>query len=335
METNIDFQNPFKTICWILSVLSWLLFLVTGWMGFFSLVIGKKVNLSFQAGEYTNYNIWSFLNILTKIPLVPEDICEDLYFPIQEQKVFYIILFVILMIIGTIGFFIYLFKSVFKKDDHVFEGMMGTFSRYHFIPLVCASALFLGGYTQEKSLSGLALDSEFFDKEQLGKYRGEFAVNLVFSILGLLTLIFVKMQTKIENPLYVVYSIKDGLYSCLIALFTYCLFYSSYYIGLMTRLKDLELWEDIPKYKKACGIVFSIFIGVINLCVSFVLKDFILPIINFIIYLGLAIKFFDMDEELRKQDYVTNAEGTIEIVVTVLSAVVFAFLIYLKIIRKH
>jgi hypothetical protein len=308
---------------------------VTGWMGFSLLVIGKKENLSFQPGEYTNYNIWSFLNILTKIPLLPEDICEDLYFPIQEQRAFYIILFAILMIIGTIGFFTYLFKSVIKKDDYVFEGMMGTFSRYHFIPLVCASALFLGGYTQEKSLSGLALDSEFFDKEQLGQYRVEFAVNLVFSIFGLNTLIFVKMQTKIENPLYVVYSIKDGLYSCLIALFTYCLFYSSYYIGLMTRLKDLELWEDIPKYKKACGIVFSIFIGVINLCVSFVLKDFILPIINFIIYLGLAIKFFDMDEELRKQDYVTNAEGTIEIVVTVLSAVVFAFLIYLKIIRKH
>ena len=138
------------------------------------------------------------------------------------------------------------------------------------------------------------------------------------------------MQTKIENPLYVVYSIKDGLYSCLIALFTYCLFYSSYYIGLMTRLKDLELWEDIPKYKKACGIVFSIFIGVINLCVSFVLKDFILPIINFIIYLGLVIRFFDMDESTRKDDNVTNAEGIIEIVVIVLSAIVLALIIFLK-----
>ena len=329
METNLDFKNPLKTICWILSVLSWLLFLVTGWMGFFLLVIGKKENLSFQPGEYTNYNIWSFLNILTKIPLLPEDICEDLYLPIQELKAFYIILFAILMIIGTIGFFIYLIKSVIKKDDHVFEGMMGTFSRYHFIPLVCASALFLGGFTQEKSLSGLVLDSEFFDKEQLGKYRGEFAVNLVFSIFGLLTLIFVKMQTKIENP-YVVYSIKDGLYSCLIALFTYCLFYSSYYIGLMTRLKDLELWENIPKYKKVCGIVFSIFIGVINLCASFVLKDFILPIINLVIYLGLGIRFFYMDKSTRKDDNVTNAEGIIEIVVTVLSAVVVALIIFIK-----
>jgi hypothetical protein len=335
MQTNLDFKDPLKTICWILSVLSWLLFLVSGWMGFSLLVNGKKVVLPLMLGEYTNYNIWSFLNILAKVLLIPEDIYKYFYFPIQEQKVFYIILFVILMVLGTVAFFIYLFKSVIKKDDHVFEGMMGTFSRYHFIPLVCASALFLAGYTQEKSISGFVIDRATFNKEQLDKYKGEFTVNLVFSLLGLLTLIFVKMQTKIENPLYVVYSIKDGLYSCLIALFTYCVFYSGFYIGLFTKYIDGENLEDINKYKKDCGIAFSICIGVINLCVSFVLKDFILPIINFIIYLGLAIKFFDMDEELRKQDYVTNAEGTIEIVVTVLSAVVFAFLIYLKIIRKH
>ena len=93
MQTNLDFKDPLKTICWILSVLSWLLFLVSGWMGFSLLVNGKQVVLPLNLGKYTNYNIWSFLNILTKIPLLPEDICEDLYFPIQEQRAFYIILF--------------------------------------------------------------------------------------------------------------------------------------------------------------------------------------------------------------------------------------------------
>ena len=152
------------------------------------------------------------------------------------------------MILGTIGFIIYLFKSVIKKDDHVFEGMMGTFSRFHFIPLVCASALFLAGYTQEKTFGGIFLSA--FDKDLLDKYKGEFSVNLVFCILGLLTLIFVKMQTKIENPFYVVYSIKDGLYSCLIALFTYCLFYSSYYIGILAKANDINQWENIGKFTK-------------------------------------------------------------------------------------
>ena len=328
MQTNLDFKNPLKTICWILSVLSWLLFLVTGWMGFSKLARVEKLTMT---NPNADYNIWSFLNVvyLTRkgLNLVETEI-EIIYLPIQGKKVFYIILFVILMVLGTVAFFIYLFKSVIRKDDHVFEGMMGTFSRFHFIPLVCASALFLAGYTQEKTFVNIFLS--ILDKDLLDKYKGEFSVNLVFCILGLITLIFVKMQTKIENPFYVVYSIKDGLYSCLIALFTYCLFYSSYYIGLLTKLNDYKQLEDVPKFTKNCGISFSICIGVINLCVSFILKDFILPIINFIIYLGLVIRFFDMSKDLRNEDNVTNAEGIIEIVVIVLSAVVFALLIFLK-----
>ena len=329
MQTNLDFKNPFKTICWILSVLSWLLFLVTGWMGFSKLARVEKLTVTHPNADF---NIWSFLNVvyldLENFRKIVESEIDYLYLPIQAYKVFYIILFVILMVVGTVAFFIYLFKSVIKKDDHVFEGMMGTFSRFHFIPLVCASALFLAGYTQEKTFRGIILS--LFDKDLLDKYKGEFSVNLVFCILGLLTLIFVKMQTKIENPFYVVYSIKDGLYSCLIALFTYCLFYSSYYIGLLTKISDYKNSEDIGKFTKNCGISFSILIGVINLCVSFILKDFILPIINFIIYLGLAIRFFDMSKDIRNDDDVTNAEGIIDIVVIVLSAVVFALLIFLK-----
>ena len=334
MQLNLDFKNPLKTICWILSILSWLLFLVTGWMGFSKLVNGKEqIMETFHIKhKYMDYDIWSFL-VYTS-----EKDTKDIYSPIQEKNAFFIILFVILMIIGTIGFFIYLFKSVIKKDDHVFEGMMGTFSRYHFIPLVCASALFLAGYTQEDSALSSIFD--YFEdiitnKNKFGKYKKGFSVHLVFSIIGLLTLIFVKMQTKIENPFYVVYTIKDGLYSCLIALFTYCIFYSGYYIGYLTRNEDREKIENIQKYVKDCGIAFSICIGAINLCVSFLLKDFILPIINFIIYLGLAIRFFDIDEDIRNNEKITNAEGAIEIVITVLSAVVFAFLIYTKIIRKR
>ena len=337
MQTNLDFKNPLKTICWILSILSWLLFLVTGWMGFSRLVNGKEHSFTIAyifKVKYTDYNIWSFINYGSE-----ENESRNYYFPIQGPKTFFIILFVILMILGTIGFIIYLFKSVVKKDDHVFEGMMGTFARYHFIPLVCASALFLAGYTQEKSLILFVFDYAtdiLSDKNNTDKYKNEFTVNLVFCIIGLLTLIFVKMQTKIENPFYVVYSIKDGFYSCLIALFTYCLFYSSFFIGYIPKLKNPRNWNEvIPKYKKDCGIAFSICIGVINLCVSFVLKDFILPIINFIIYLGLAISFFNIKEDIRKDENVTNAEGIIEIVITVLSAVVFAFLLYTKILRKN
>ena len=333
MQTNLDFKNPLKTICWILSVLSWLLFLVTGWMGFFKLAIVKYKVVTvfgFKAYEYSINNIWSFLNYSYKTLRDGGTELQLGYIPIQSQKIFYIILFGILMIIGTFGFIIYIFKSVFRKDEHVFEGMMGTFSRYHFIPLVCASALFIAGYSHNKNLFDLIISS--FSKDDSNKHLKDFSIDLVFSILGLLILIFVKMQTKIENPLYVVYTIKDGVYSCLIALFTYNLFYSSYFIGYLQKIinkLDGEK-EDLKKYTKDCGIGFSISMGVINLCVAYGLKDFVLPIINFIIYLGIAINFFDIDEKIRESDDVTNAEGIIDIIMTVLSAAVFAFLVFLK-----
>ena len=45
------------------------------------------------------------------------------------------------------------------------------------------------------------------------------------------------MQTKIEEPFYIVYTIKDGFYACLIALFVYSLFYSSIYVGVYNKIK--------------------------------------------------------------------------------------------------
>ena len=111
MQTNLDFKNPFKTICWILSVLSWLLFLVTGWMGFSKLARVEKLTVTHPNADF---NIWSFLNVvyldLENFRKIVESEIDNLYLPIQAYKVFYIILFVILNILRTVTFFIYLFK---------------------------------------------------------------------------------------------------------------------------------------------------------------------------------------------------------------------------------
>ena len=88
MQTNLDFKNPLKTICWILSILSWLLFLVTGWMGFSRLVNGKEhviISILGYKWKYTDYNISSFLVYASE-----ENESRETYFPIQEPKAFLI-----------------------------------------------------------------------------------------------------------------------------------------------------------------------------------------------------------------------------------------------------
>ena len=323
MQTNIDFANPVKTICWILSLLSWLLFLVSGWLGFFRLIIIK-----YDDSLYSYNYIWSFINIFNKnIKGKNEDPLSQIYLPIQAKREYYIILFLILLVLGTIGFILYIFKSIIKKDDHVFEGMMGNFSRYHFIPLTCASALFLQGYVEKMSFN------TFNNEAELNKLLTDYSIFLTFSLIGLLSLIFIKMQTKIENPFYIVYSIKDGVYSFLIALFTYCLFYSAIYIGIINKSKKLKNLEstDINEFKRKCDFFFSICIGIINLSVGFFLKDFVIPVINLIIYLGLTVRFFGLDKKIREFFKASNGEGVIDVIMIFLSVACFGLLGFKKI----
>lgn len=335
MELNLDFKNNLlKTICWILSLIFWILFLLTGWIGFFKLlIISYGNNISYN-------NVWCFINIY--INHYEKD--RTSYLPIQTNRVFYIILFLILLILGTASFALYILKSTYKKDEHVFEGMMGKFSRYHFCPLICASALFIVGESQKISLFELGNDPNEKTLEnylnQFNKYLADFSVFLIFSILGLVSLVFIKMKTELEHPFYVVYTIKDGFYSCLISLFVYSFFYSSIYIGVFNKMKigyetfkrdpintgkSLEIISSVYSLMKDCGITFSIMIGIINLTIGMVLKDILIPVMNFLIYLSLTIYFFSIKKEDRENNGVSIAEGLIDIIMLIFSGVNIAF----------
>jgi hypothetical protein len=87
MQLNLDFQKDLcKTICWIASVFSWLLFLITGWIGYFALVIKDYDDLG------VSYDIiWSFINVNYKHNY---DV-ETEYSPIRQKYGMIIVLFII------------------------------------------------------------------------------------------------------------------------------------------------------------------------------------------------------------------------------------------------
>ena len=337
METNFDFKNNMgKTICYIISLISWTLFILTGWISFFFLAIKNyHKDISYN-------NIWSFLCFYKK----GNDIVHGLYSPIQADILSYILLFIILLGLGTAVFILYLFKSLSKKGEQVFEAMMGKLARYHFIPLLCASAMFIVGMSQKLFLMDLSYDFEYYDfksinddRDRINKFLASFAVNLSFSMIGLVSLVFIKMKTEIEKPLYIAYLIKDGFYSCLIVLFTYCFFYSSIYTGYYNKMKDafntlkddplnyaktLSILNEIPNFLKDCGIAFSLIIGIINLGIGLFFKDIGIPIMNLIVYLGLTIYFFNI-KEVNGYTGVSFAEGAIDITIIVFSALLITF----------
>lgn len=193
VETNIDYNgkdNIIKSTCWILSVLSWIFLIITELISF------KNLN--------DRYIVWTFY----KIPIVNHFLfgCKAAdnpmgFYPIQMLIPFIYLVFIILVIFTIIGFIIYIIKSTCNKDNQIFQGMNGEWSKYHFIPLLFPSFLFLIGETI----------SDYPNHKNLNIW------GLIFVILGLPSLIFIYMKTDLPAD-WLPATIKKGVYSTLIAL---------------------------------------------------------------------------------------------------------------------
>jgi len=287
-------DNALKSICWLLSIISWLFFLITGWID----ACTEK------------YNLWTFWRYES-----------NFYIPAQMEKPLLMTVFFLTLIIATLGFFAFIAYSTFIQSK-VFDGMMGSISRFHFIPLACGGALFLIAETIN--------DSE--------KPKNLIIAALVFSIIGFISLILVHQKTNMD-PWYASLLIKKATFSCLIALFTYSICYTIFQIQLLNELNNFSLAEIINYFIKGknnltktfnnCGIAFSIVIGAVNLCLSFVLKDIMISVMNLLIYIGCTIYYYNVTDLWKTLFDNSGADGIIDIVMIVLSAVTICLLLFM------
>ena len=181
MENSTSISNPFVLI----SLISWILVLITGWLSFF------VPNLD---------GVFIFMN-----HAIATD--GENPFPLFMYKVFFYILAIILLFSLTASFIIYVYNLFQTKDENVLNGMLGNISKFHFIPLICIAVLFIIGESIDKSFN---VTHYFFC--------------LFFTILALFSMIFIYIYTKIDSPVYVNYIIKNCAYSCLISFLIYNLF---------------------------------------------------------------------------------------------------------------
>ena len=193
--------------------------------------------------------------------------------------------------------------------------MIGNLSKFHFIPLICVSSLFIIGEAYN--------DNTF--KE------GQYFFNLFFTFIALGSLIFIYIQTKLEKPLYAAYAIKHGSYSCLIALLIHNIGYSisAYSSHIVFKKGKFDSMEDYYNWLKWCYIIFSIIICLGNIGVAFFLKEFVIVLINLLIYIGMTIQFYRINEEQRKIIY-GKPPGIIDIIMIIPSACIIVFLVYKK-----
>ena len=321
-KLNLNFSggdNVVKSICWIMSYLSWLLLVASGWASI-KWLDQTPIGFEGETEEQWGWTIWGFAAWRTfKVQGIDVDPLKTEYYPLQMQVSLYYICFILALIIITGGCFVFFYKTICKKDDQVVNGMMGQFSKFHFFPLLCASALFIIGECVDNDL----LD----DKDHFKKMR---IAGLIFSIIGLASFIFIYIMTDLNTDWWVLLLLKKGAFSCLIILMWYHFCYIIYYVHQDDKGDNLsadeseKLWD----WRKGCGLAFSIIFGVGSLAFSFVFKDLVACVMNLLIYVGLTVGYFKLDKNLRKEkDYNKNGDGIVDIIMLVLSVAVIVLLL--------
>lgn len=214
-------------IWYILSIISWVLFLVTIWNLFLT---HSGVNFGFSDENYPS-------------PLV--------------GNLSYTYGFII--IIGTTGFIFYFKKISFEKNQNLMNGMLGDISQFHCIPFFLITMILI-------LLSTIHISACIFI--------------IILSLLAYSAFIYIYLNTYYEAEWYIVFTIKKGTFSCLIALTWY------FFWGF---INILNLYRDMPdiNFIKNSGIVFLILIGLGNIGFGFWFKDLIILVTNFLIYNGI------------------------------------------------
>ena len=160
-------------------------------------------------------------------------------------------------------------------------------------------------------------------------YENERDINitgLAFCLTALLSLLFIYIITDIRTEQwYVILIIKKGLYSCLIVLLWYYFIYSIYQINDYNIIKIIH--ETRKTWNRCYSIIFSILFTAGCLTFSFFFKDIIISFMCGLINLGMIIYYFSVLRSERNYESTKYAEGIIDIVMLVLSAVMITFLV--------
>ena len=339
---NLNFsggENVIKSICWIMSVLSWLLLIATGWASLNWLSYDVEDDDHQMGIIWTIYKYQFFKHSDGKLYVYDyyHDNADGFdpfdYKPFQMQASLIYIVFILTLIIVVVGFCIYMVKSTCKRDDAVYNGMMGQWSKFHFFPLLCVSALFIIGETYD----------DYWDKELKGKndkafdqWKAMVISAFVFTIIGLASLIFIYIMTDLNTDWYILLTLKKGTYSCFIVLLWY---YFCYLIYQLRDVHEKDYIKDHPlsnkdfkmkDWAKGCGIAFSIIFGIGSLVFAFIFKDLVVAGMNCLIYVGLTTFYFKLRKKTREQDGNKNGDGAVDIIMMVFSIALIAFLILTK-----
>ena len=230
----------------------------------------------------------------------------ELYYPYFPLYINMPLLKIFVLIITLLGFVVYFFFTTYKKNINLYNDMLSSWSKFHFIPLIFISALFIicsnkGSYYNIKNV---------------------LIVDIIFTIIALISLIIIYIKTTLNCDWYIVMAIKKGTYSTFIVLLQYNFLYTI--ICLIDNNYKIESYPKYSDYRdkfitlyKVTGILLPLIFGIGVFVFSLLFKDLMALFINLLIYTGEIIIFFNVSDSVkeRRSKYLNGeAEGVIEII---------------------
>ena len=234
------------------------------------------------------------------------------YFPI---KIVFGFIQTFLLILVLMQYITYLIQVIFKRNQNVHDSLFGQYSKYHFLPLLFISAI----------LIAVNEANNLYDKYN----KIIFIFDMIFTILGLISLVFIYVNIQLNDEWYIVMAIKKGFFSSLIILLWYNFFNVITYLKTIDSNSD-EDGESLRKFLKGTGIAFPFIIAIGGFIFSFIFKDLIAAFTLFLIYLGCVIGFFGRSAPSKeiKNYFNKNTDGVIEIILMIISLALVIFLAY-------
>ena len=307
----------------IISLAVWSAFLVAAWLTF---GYPKDIN-----------EIW--LTFASKDP-EPQTFI-DLYYVLHK------ICFLITYLIATASF-CYFFLNIIGKAPAIFEWLVIGNTRYHIVPLLCVTALFIlgevcgdkvgGGGSDEPSPSpsdetqvnegdeggdGGDGDDVNLEQDEPGDTSdvspsdgGDadidviYIFDFIFTAIALSSLLYIYSITlAYENFLFNLL-IRKGTYSCLITLLIYNIFYI---INFYTKAKITDD-GDKDSFNTGCGYAFTILIGLIILPLATYARDYLMSAMGFFVEIGIAVTCLKVSSEPHYGGYIAIAMAVFSLI---------------------
>lgn len=275
-EVLLD-NEPHKNIWRVLSFISWVL-LVTSQLNSVQLNMPLSIidivplkQLYDEDNEYINYN----------------------YFP---QKVF--------LILSLIGFVNYLIYTFYLVNENVCSGLFDNFAKFHFLPFLIVSSLYIMTEAYGFFFFGLHLEDS---------YLIYLIFNAGFSLIGLVLLIIVYVKTKLSNSWHINFFIKKGVYSSLIMLLWGNILLDVY---IFTIKSEIVITIIIPTVRTIGAIIFSL-----------IFKDIIVLFINLLYNLNTIANHYKYSYVNDKTGWIGEKIGYISLIMIFLTLLCMLFLI--------